>query len=167
MFREVSKLGGLDVQLVYFRGFGECQASKWTADPNELTKIMSKIDCRSGHTQIQKVLSHARKESAREKVSALVYVGDCCEEIPADLYDAACGLGLPAFVFQEGADDFAAGIFREIATRTKGAYATFDANSAQQLGELLRAVATFAVGGIAALSDQHSAAAVKLLAQLK
>ena len=167
MFEEVAKLGGLDVQLVYFRGFGECQASKWTSDPNELAKIMSRIDCRSGHTQIQRILDHARKENVRQKVHALVFVGDCCEEIPADLYDAANGLGLPAFVFQEGDDADAAKVFKEIATRTKGAFAAFDTNSAQQLAELLRAVAAFAVGGIAALSDQHSAAAVKLLGQLK
>ncbi len=29
MFSSVKLVGGLDVQLVYFRGFGECQSSKW------------------------------------------------------------------------------------------------------------------------------------------
>jgi hypothetical protein len=171
MFQEVAKIGGLDVQLVYYRGNRECQASRWTSDANELTKIMSKINCRSGHTQIQRILDHARKENARQKVNALVFVGDCCEEIPADLYDAASGLGLPAFVFQEGKDEgkdeVAAGIFKEIAVRTGGAYAAFGENSAKELAELLRAVAAYAVGGVAALADQNSAAAVKLLGQLK
>ena len=27
MFREAAAIGGLDIQLVYFRGFGECRAS--------------------------------------------------------------------------------------------------------------------------------------------
>jgi hypothetical protein len=167
MFDEVARLGGLDVQLVYFRGFRECQASRWTSDANELARTMSKIVCASGHTQIQRVLDHTRKENIRQKVHALVYVGDCCEEIPGDIYDAASGLNLPAFMFLEGGDLAADKVFREVATRTGGAFATFDANSAQQLGELLRAVAAYAVGGVAALANQHSAAAVKLLGQLK
>ena len=29
MFIETEKIGGLDVQLMYFRGFNECRASKW------------------------------------------------------------------------------------------------------------------------------------------
>ena len=29
MFLEAGKTGGLDVQLVYFRGFNECRASRW------------------------------------------------------------------------------------------------------------------------------------------
>ncbi|CEF48913.1 unnamed protein product [uncultured bacterium] len=167
MFAEVSRLGGLDVQLVYYRGHGECQASHWTSDPNELTRIMSKIDCRSGHTQIQRILEHARRENIRQKVHALVFVGDKVEEVPADLYDAASGLGLPAFMFQEGDDKNAGKSLKEIASRTKGAYAAFGENSAKELAELLRAVAAFAVGGVAALADQNSTAAVKLLAQLK
>ena len=30
MFREAASIGGLDIQLVYFRGLGECRASGWT-----------------------------------------------------------------------------------------------------------------------------------------
>ena len=29
MFSETAALGGLEVQLVFYRGFGECRASKW------------------------------------------------------------------------------------------------------------------------------------------
>ena len=32
MFEEAGKVGGLDVQLVYFRGFSECRASRWVSD---------------------------------------------------------------------------------------------------------------------------------------
>src|SRR5690606_29390013 len=32
MFETVAKTGGLDVQLIYFRGFGECRASRWASD---------------------------------------------------------------------------------------------------------------------------------------
>ena len=50
---------------------------------------------------------------------------------------------------------------------TGGAYGEFDARAATQLGELLRAVAAFAVGGTLALANQHTDSARKLLGQLK
>jgi len=59
---------------------------------------------------------------------------------------------------------------REIARLSRGAYCRFDAGSAHQLGELLRAVAAYAAGGIKALADlskKRSAGAQQLLAQLK
>ena len=37
---------------------------------------MEKIDCRGGHTQIGKILAHARRENETKKVQALVFVGD-------------------------------------------------------------------------------------------
>ena len=58
MFRETAALGGLDVQLVYYRGFGECRASKWVGDPNALLRLMTGVSCRAGHSQIGKVLAH-------------------------------------------------------------------------------------------------------------
>src|SRR5271169_2590176 len=59
MFREAASAGGLDIQLVYFRGLGECRASGWVTGAEKLAGLMSAIDCRGGHTQIGKVLSHA------------------------------------------------------------------------------------------------------------
>ncbi|MDT9121068.1 hypothetical protein RSW84_26875, partial [Escherichia coli] len=80
MFDAVSRAGGLNVQLVYFRGFGECRASRFVRDTSSLKDLMVKIDCRGGHTQIGKVLSHTLKETERTKVNALVYIGDAMEE---------------------------------------------------------------------------------------
>src|SRR4051794_4121325 len=57
MFLETQRIGGLDVQLVYFRGFGECRASKWVSEPAALARLMTSIDCRGGTTQISKVLA--------------------------------------------------------------------------------------------------------------
>ncbi|MHA1166102.1 MAG: VWA domain-containing protein, partial [Alphaproteobacteria bacterium] len=74
MFSAVKAVGGLDVQLVYFRGFGECQSSKWVADPEALARLMTQVSCRGGMTQIGRVLSHARNESESNKVNALIYV---------------------------------------------------------------------------------------------
>jgi hypothetical protein len=119
------------------------------------------------------VLSHARQEYARRKVQALVFVGDAMEE-PIDILCQSAGelglLGVPVFMFQEGIDAVAENAYREIARLSRGAYCRFDAGSAHQLGELLRAVAAYAAGGIKALTDlskKRSASAQQLLSQLK
>ena len=156
MFHQTAAIGGLDVQLVYFRGFRECRASKWVGDPKRLAEIMTRIDCRGGHTQIGKVLTHARKEAARQRVHALVYVGDCMEEDIDQLCAQAGKLGLlhvPAFLFQEGHEPVAERAFREIARLTGGAWCRFDAGAAGQLRELLSAVAVYAAGGRVALEN--------------
>lgn len=156
MFDEASRIGGLDVQLVYFRGLGECRASKWVGDPTALARLMTRVDCRGGQTQIGKVLAHVLKEANRHKVNAVVYVGDCMEE-NVDALCARAGeigiLGVPIFMFQEGGEPIAEGAFREIARLTRGAYCRFDQGSARQLRELLSAVAVYAAGGRAALAD--------------
>jgi hypothetical protein len=173
MFREAASIGGLDIQLVYFRGLNECRASGWVTGSKQLSELMSRIDCRGGQTQIGKVLNHARHEHARGKIQALVFVGDAMEEPVDDLCQAAGELGIlgvPAFMFQEGGDPIAENAYREIARLTRGAYCRFDTGSAHQLGELLRAVAAYAAGGMRALkelSDKRSAGAQMLLAQLK
>jgi hypothetical protein len=154
MFEAADKIGGLAVQLIYFRGFDECRASKWVIAPSALTKLMTQIDCRGGHTQIGKVLSVALKETAREKVNALVYIGDAMEEKIDDLSVKAGNLGLhgvPVFLFQEGRDPAAEAAFKEIARLSKGAWFRFDRNAAATLAKLLSAVAVFATGGLKAL----------------
>ncbi len=170
MFREATATGGLDVQLVYYRGISECRASRWVSQPERLSDLMVRIDCRGGHTQIGKVLSHARQETARQRVQALVFVGDAMEEKIDDLSQAAGELGLlgvPAFMFQEGDDPIAEQAFREVARLSKGAYGRFSAGSAHELAELLKAAAAYAAGGMKALSARRDGGAVRLLAQLR
>ncbi len=173
MFREAARSGGLDIQLVYFRGLNECRASGWVAGSGKLAELMSRIDCHGGHTQIGKVLGHARQENARQKVQALVFVGDAMEEKLDDLCAAAGELGLlgvPVFMFQEGNDAVAENAYRELARLSRGAYCRFDIGAAHQLGELLRAVAAYAAGGrkaLAELSARGDSGARALLAQLR
>jgi hypothetical protein len=154
MFAAVRDAGGLDVQLVYFRGIDECRASKWVSNADALARLMTTVACHGGLTQLGKVLRHARDESTKSKVSALVYVGDAMEE-DIDHLCARAGelalLGVPVFLFQEGHDASAARAFREIARMTHGAHCTFDAGSAKQLRDLLTAVAVYAAGGTKAL----------------
>jgi hypothetical protein len=173
MFREAAAIGGLDVQLVYYRGFGECRASRWVSQAARLASLMERIDCRGGHTQIGKIIAHARRETETEKVQALVFVGDAMEERLDDLCHAAGALGLlgvPAFMFQEGHDAIAEQAFREIARLTRGAYCRFDPGAAHQLAELLRAAAAYAAGGMRALADlsaRRPGGAIKLIEQMR
>jgi hypothetical protein len=170
MFREAAMIGGLSVQLVYYRGLSECRASRWISQAEHLAGLMERIECRMGHTQLGKVLAHAKRETELLRVSALVFVGDAMEEEPDGLaHDAGelGRLGVPAFMFQEGRDREVEQVFREIARLTRGAYCRFDSGAARQLAELLRAVAVFAAGGLAALASRKDPGAVKLLGQLK
>jgi len=156
MFEAVAEIGGLDVQLMYFRGFEECRASKWVSDAHGLKHLMTSVACRGGFTQIRKVLQHARKEADAGEVSALVFVGDSMEEEIDELANTAGELGLmkvPAFMFQEGDNPRAATAFKEIARLTGGAYCRFDAGAADSLRALLQAVAVYAAGGRRALED--------------
>lgn len=174
MFQEAAAIGGLDVQLIYYRGISECRASKWVSDPKRLAGLMEQIDCRGGHTQIGRVLDHVRKEGKQRKVDAFVFVGDAMEE-PVDDLCAKAGelglLGVPAFMFQEEKDPIAERAFREIARLTGGAWCPFDAGAASQLRDLLRAAAAFAAGGRRALTDlskrSSGRGAVKLLGQMR
>ncbi len=151
MFDTASAIGGLQVQLVYFRGFDECRSSRWVADPRALTGLMSRIDGRGGHTQIARVLRHVRSEAGRTPVRVLVYVGDAMEE-PIDDVCALAGelglLGVKAFMFHEGSDAEAGRAFQEIARLTGGAYARFDAAAPGALADLLRAAAAYAARGV-------------------
>ena len=173
MFQAAAALGGLSVQLVFYRGHGECKASPWTGDTATLLRRMSGVHCLAGHTQIQRVLRHAAKESRRSRVSALVFVGDAMEEKLDDLGDAAGELGLlglPCFLFQEGRDPAVRQAFEQIAKLTGGACCAFDAGSAEQLKALLGAVAAYAAGGRAAMlsyGERQGGAALQLTRQVR
>lgn len=156
MFKETAALGGLDIQLCYYRGFGEFKASPWLSSSDELLKRMTRVSCRGGYTQIEKVLHQAIQQTKQKKVQALVFVGDCIEEDVDQVCQLAGELGMlgvPAFLFHEGAEPVAQRAFKQIARLTGGAYCSFDATSAGQLRDLLRAVAVYAAGGQSALQD--------------
>ena len=163
MFETAAASGGLDVQLVYFRGLSECRASRFVTNGGGLAALMQKIDCRGGHT-------HVLGETQEKKVAALVYVGDAMEE-NADALAVTAGelglRGLKAFMFHEGSDPVAGAAFREIARLTGGVYASFDASSPKRLADLLAAAAAYAAGGRVALERQGGDAARLLLSQMR
>lgn len=178
MFQAVGNAGGLDVQLVYFRGFGECRASKWVSHTEALSGLMTGLQVRGGQTQIGKVLSHARKEAGkknpqnpkRSRVDAMVFIGDAMEEDADSLCQKAGELGLlgvPCFMFQEGHDPMTEQVFREISRLSKGAFMRFGPGSAARLADLLKAVARFVSGGRAALESSGKREDRILLEQMK
>ena len=174
MFETAGALGGLDVQLVFFRGMAECRASAFIANGAGLAALMGKISVRGGQTQIGKVLEHVRDETRRAPIGALIYVGDAMEE-NVDALCAVAGelglLGVKAFMFHEGADPAAGRAFREIARLTGGAYAAFDQAAPERLAGLLAAAAAYAAGGARALEalakETRGEAARLLLTQMR
>ncbi len=173
MFEATAALGGLDVKLVYYRGFNECKASRWLTSAAELHRAMRAVSCLGGHTQLERVLAHALAETKRQRVGALVFVGDAMEEEVDRLCQLAGELGLngvPVFVFHEGRDPAAARAFQQIAKLSRGAYLRFDLASAERLKDLLAAVAVYAAGGYRALEaygDRKGGEALRLTAQLR
>jgi len=156
MFSETAALGGLEIQLCFYRGYSEFDSSPWLSNSQDLLKRMTGVACLGGHTQIEKILQHTIRETKQKKVDALVFVGDCLEENIDDLCRHAgemALLGVPMFLFHEGYDPVAAMGFKQLAELTRGAYCPFDSNSAQQLKELLSAVAVYAAGGRKALEN--------------
>lgn len=173
MFQTAASHGGLEVQLVYYRGFRECKASRFMTGGKDLGRLMTKISVAAGHTQIGRVLRHVLDEARRSPVRALIFIGDAMEERADDLAELAgqAGLlGVKAFVFQEGTDRAVERVFRQIALLSGGAYATFDSSAPQRLAALLSAVAAYASGGRPALEAEArsgGAAAHLLLAQMR
>ena len=172
MFEAAAAVGGLDVQLVYFRGQGECRSSRFVSQGAGLAQLMGGLSVRGGITQWRRVLTHARDEAKAARVGALVCVGDAMEEELEALLGLAGELaliGAKAFMFQEGGDKRATRAFQEIARLTGGAYGAFDAGAASRLATLLSAAAAYAAGGRAALEAlvARESQARPLLAQMR
>jgi hypothetical protein len=162
LFLAADELGGLDVQLVYYRGMRECRASPWTSDAATLGRKMTSVRCLGGMTQIGRVLRHALKEDAKQPVQALVFVGDCVEESVDELCAKAGELGLKGVPLARMA-------FQQMAQLSGGAYCRLDAASGRQLRELLSAIAVFAAGGRPALEahGKDNAEARRIAEQLR
>ena len=117
MFFSTQTLSRLNVQLCYFRGFGEFFSSNWQGNPEEIARIMSGIHCEAGITQLERLLRHAIKENEKQKIKCVVYIGDAMEENIDVLAQLAGQLGLlnvPLFMFQERGDPVARQAFMAV-----------------------------------------------------
>jgi len=169
MFAAAAAHGGLDMQIVYYRGLSECRASPFVGEAATLRRLMGSIRCEGGLTQIHRVLAHLEKEAERSGLKAAVFVGDAVEE-DADALHAAAGQlalrGVRLFMFQEGTDPKVERLFRALARVTSGAYCRFDIRAAGELRALLAAVAAYAAGGRPALEARGDSGARLLLQAL-
>ncbi|MCP5345605.1 MAG: VWA domain-containing protein [Pseudomonadales bacterium] len=170
MFVSAQSTSGLQVQLCYFRGLGEFYHSEWHSDADNLLRQMSGLQCQAGMTQIERLLRHAIAQNREQRLRGVIFIGDAMEENRDVLCQLAGKLGLlnvPLFIFQERQEQAARQTFVEMARLSGGAYCQFDAASAEQLKDLLRAVAIYATGGLQALEDfsRNSHQSVKLLGQ--
>jgi hypothetical protein len=172
MFLTTRDLGGLSVQLCYYRGINELRASQWLVDETALLRQMSQVRCQGGYTQIERVLNHALREHRKHPVKAVVFIGDALEEVADRLLGKAGELGiagLPLFMFQEGYDGTVESVFREMARVSGGAWARFEQGSASELAALLGAVARYAAAGKRGMLEHgagDSAGVTLLLEQL-
>ena len=66
MFGAVKQVGGLDVQLIYFRGMGECRSSKWVSDPEALSRLMTPSNARRHDSDRQGVVACASGDRAAQ-----------------------------------------------------------------------------------------------------
>nr|WP_184433613.1 VWA domain-containing protein [Roseospira goensis] len=156
MFATATGIGDLAVQLVFYRGIGECKAGPFVTRPDDMIRRMTSVGCRAGRTQIARVLRHALSVHETAPVSALVFIGDCVEEEPDGLYGLAGEMGLrklPAFIFHEGHEPQAERVLTHVARLSGGACCKFDARGPDELRRLLGAVAVYAAGGRVALED--------------
>lgn len=156
LFLATRDLGGLAIQLCYYRGFGEFKATRFVTKTQQLLELMNGVSCRGGRTQIGRVLGHALKETRSQPVKAVVFIGDCCEEPVDELCHTAGELGMlktPVFMFHEGREPHAKLVFQQISKLSGGAYAPFDRSSPQLLKDLMAAVAVYASGGAKALQN--------------
>ena len=178
MIREAASVGQLEMQLVFFSGGMDmprrCAVSEWVTDPVRFVQAMERVRCQSGYTQIAKALEHAVNETVRDRVSATVLIGDMCEAEGGDNIDrmaqTAHRLGqlrTRALRLPRGQRPYRGSRLPQIAELSHGAFGRFDAGGAKQLGEMLRAAARFAVGGIGALEGHTDSGSVLLLGQLR
>jgi hypothetical protein len=100
MFSEAAKLGGLEMQVTYFRGVDEVKSSNWTSDARELQHFMGRVRCEAGYTKYAQAFAQVRKEHGQQAISAMVVVGDMLEEEPRTPTTPSPDSACHAFVFR-------------------------------------------------------------------
>ena len=147
------------LQLCYFRGLMEFEATPWMTKPGPLLDALNAVYCQGGATQIERVLRHALGEfEGSGSVKAIVYIGDACEENPDALNALAvqCRLAKrPLLLFQEGRDPTASRCFASMAALSNGAHVQLNDASGERLRELLKSAVRFVMGGRKALQGSR------------
>lgn len=160
----------LAIQLCYFRGVMEFNASPWMTESAPLLDALDAVYCQGGATQIERLLKHSLDEyRGNTSIKAIVYVGDAVEENPETLNALAvkCRLARrPLLLFQEGRDATASRSFASMAALSNGAHVQLDDASGDRLRELLKSAVRFVVGGRKALRGSNTESDKLLLTKL-
>ncbi len=150
--------GALDVALAVHGGSRLHTFTDFTSNPAALRDRAASVQCQSGATRLLPILSRAM---AAQGVRVVTYIGDVFEESPArgrKLADAMGQRGIRLFVLHDVADWNArrdAELFLDLARRTGGCVLPFDTEAPDRLRELLAAIAVYAVGGTALLTERR------------
>ncbi len=164
MFETIKAIGAVAVKLIYFRGNRECKVGDWQADPGIVGRAMLKLSCRTGETQIARMLRCAllekklltmTGEAGSANISGVVFIGDHSEDRPETLLELAAELrtqSMPLFIFHEISDSDerslqARPVFERMAEFSGGVYVEFKPDSGSVLKELLSNVAAFSAAG--------------------
>ena len=137
-------------------------SSRWVSSGEELARLMNKVQCEGGITQIERVLMHALREHGIAPVQAITFIGDAMEEnldILASLAGELGAAGVPLHMFQEGNNAGARKAFRLLALKTGGTYSAFNAAVPETIARLssqLNNVARVAVTSVAAIGHDRS-----------
>jgi hypothetical protein len=140
--------------------------TSYTKNAATLRDKAADVQCEAGGTRLLDILDHP----AALKADLVLYIGDSFEESASQAAKSADKLrdcGTRIIILQEGDDDYARGVFAEIAERSGGALLPFDISSFDRIGkELVELIAVLAVGGVEAVeAQQEERPAAKLLLQ--
>jgi hypothetical protein len=158
MLDVVRNTGKIMLKLFYYRGTDEsCSTRRWYQDIDTLSAVALRLSCESGTTQIGPMLQSILREP--EKLSAVVFIGDHCEEDFGTLLGLAADMGrksVPLFMFHECADhDYRSldvkPLFKRMAEVSGGIYTEFKPDSHEALKEMLSSIAVLSAGGQIAL----------------
>lgn len=179
MVEDTRRFGRLALRVVHFRGVAvgphasvESYPAAWTDRPEEIVRHMDGISCMSGNTQILTAMGLVL--SFKPAATAVVAIGDSCEESLAPVREVARKLGrrrIPVFAFLDGNDPKGEVAYRALAEESGGAFAPFGAKL--DLSSLIVAAAAYATGGAPALlmlageAGHERWAALELAHQLK
>jgi hypothetical protein len=147
MFRATAKLGALSIRLLHFGGEQLTDHGRMTS-ARELAAAMASVRCAGGYTQILPGLSVFLRDPPEGRADAIILIGDCFEESPAEAEQIALALkeaGIRVFCFLEGEDWTAEAVFRRLAELTGGRFARL--GEELPLGALCEGVALLTAGG--------------------
>lgn len=153
--------GELDVALAYHSGGRLREMTPFSSEARAFLDKVQAVRCSAGRTALNEILDKAAKAP---RIKALIYIGDCFEEDPAEAIEIAQQLklkGVRCFIFHDtssqsqGYDTQSAHrVFEQIARITGGALLSFDETSPDLVRELLAAIAIYAAQGIKALQQR-------------